>query len=275
MCADRNTDNREKGVANGRSDEEKNTTMSKSRQNLSIEVEDIKAVCPLGEVVGKRMVLEERIPVISCEGGCFRGEIARLAAHMVAKHGPYSRGCHGEMFTAPSSAMAEWARKANKVVVIDGCFMRCHGRIMKNIVGYQNMVQFDALRIYNKDNKYSDIMLVDEIPEPEREDLARQVADKILASLEDGTPCHSESQPSYDCKLTVASSQKRTMAVNNARRFVEKMKQDEDFRRKALDAKGPEDLLSFLRQERLSFNQRELVEAMAECMEQLELETGK
>jgi hypothetical protein len=118
---------------------------------------------------------------------------------MVAKEKPYSRGCHGEMFTAPRSAMAEWARKAKKVVVIDGCFMRCHGRIMKDIVGHQNMIQFDALRIYNKDNKYSDIMLVDEIPEYERKDLARQVADRILASLKDGSPYNSESQFSCGC----------------------------------------------------------------------------
>jgi hypothetical protein len=50
------------------------------------------------------------------------------------------------------------------------------------------MIQFDALPMYNKNNKYTDIMLVDEIPEAERKDLARQVADKILASLRDGTP---------------------------------------------------------------------------------------
>ena len=168
--------------------------MSKSNTTFSIEAEGIEAVCPLGEVVGNKMIAEEKIPVISCEGGCFRGEIARVAAHMVAKEEPYSRGCHGEMFTAPCSAMAEWARKAGKVVVIDGCFMRCHGRIMKNIVGHENMIQFDALRMYNKDNKYSDIMLVEEIPEAERQDLARQVADKVLAGLQGGIPCGSESQ---------------------------------------------------------------------------------
>ena len=59
--------------------------MRVSKQNFAIQVEGKKAVCPLGEVVGKKMVAEERIPVISCEGGCFRGEIARVAAHMVAK----------------------------------------------------------------------------------------------------------------------------------------------------------------------------------------------
>lgn len=172
-----------KSAADDWSDVKENTIMSDSKQTFSIDVEDLKAVCPLGEVVGHRMIAEERIPVISCEGGCFRGEIARVASHMVTREGPYSRGCHGEMFTAPRSAMAEWARKASKVIVIDGCFMHCHGRIMKNIVGRENMIQFDALCIYNKDNKYSDIMLIDEIPEAERRDLARQVADKILADL--------------------------------------------------------------------------------------------
>ena len=157
--------------------------MDRSKQNFSIDVESMKTVCPLGEVVGKKMIAEEKIPVISCEGGCFRGEIARVAAHMVAKEEPFSRGCHGEMFTAPRSAMAGWAKKANKVVVIDGCFMHCHGRIMKNVVGDENMIQFDALPMYNEDNKYTDTMLFDEIPEAERKDLARQVADKVLDSL--------------------------------------------------------------------------------------------
>ena len=89
--------------------------MSGAKQGFSVKVEGMKAVCPLGEVVGNEMIAERRIPVISCEGGCFRGEIARVAAHMVAEEEPYSRGCHGEMFTAPRSAMAEWARKADSL----------------------------------------------------------------------------------------------------------------------------------------------------------------
>lgn len=157
--------------------------MSQKAQNFTIEVEAMKAVCPLGEVVGEKMIAERQTPVISCEGGCFRGEIARVAAHMVAKEKSYSRGCHGEMFTAPRSAMADWAKKANKVVVIDGCFMHCHGRIMKNIVGAENLIQFDALPMYNEDGRYSETMLIDEVPEANRKDLARQVADNVLSAL--------------------------------------------------------------------------------------------
>ena len=157
--------------------------MSRSESNFNLEVRGMKAVCPLGEVVGGRMIEENKIPVISCEGGCFRGEIARMAAHLVGKQEPFMRGCHGEMFTAPTSAMADWARKADKVVVIDGCFMKCHGRVMINIIGKENMIQFDALRIYNKDNKYTDIMLYDEVSGKERKQLAQRVAEKVLSEL--------------------------------------------------------------------------------------------
>ena len=54
---------------------------------------------------------------------------------------------------------------------------------MKNVVGHENMIQFDALQMYNRDKKYSETMLVDEVPEAERKGLARQVADKVLARL--------------------------------------------------------------------------------------------
>lgn len=64
------------------------------------------------------------------------------------------------------------------------------------------------------------------------------------------------------------------MTINNARSFVEKMRQDKNFRKKALETTGPEELLTFLQEEDMPFNIRELVEAMAECMEQLELQMG-
>lgn len=62
------------------------------------------------------------------------------------------------------------------------------------------------------------------------------------------------------------------MALNDARKFVEKMKEDPNFRRNALDVKGPEELASFLQSNALQFDKRELVGAMAECMAQLEEE---
>ncbi|MGE5790944.1 MAG: putative zinc-binding protein [Syntrophaceae bacterium] len=153
------------------------------KETFTLTVENTKAVCAIGEMAGKRSIDEKKIPVISCEGACIRGEIARLAAHLVAKEEPYRRSCHGEMFTAPHSAIAQWMHEAEKVVVIDGCFMKCHGRILRDLIGEEKLQQFDALSLYKK---YTDRMSIDDVPEVERKATAREVAVRILDSLRRG-----------------------------------------------------------------------------------------
>ncbi len=65
--------------------------------------------------------------------------------------------------------------------MIDGCFLKCHGRILKKLVGEEKVVHFDALPLYNR---YTDVFLMDDVPEGERKAVARQVADKIIAKLQ-------------------------------------------------------------------------------------------
>ena len=149
---------------------------------LRLEVTTTLKKCPIGEKVGSQNLQEKKIPVISCEGACIRGEIARLAANIVAKQEPYRRGCHGELLTVPNSSMAEWVKKAEKTVLIDGCFLRCHGRILENLLGKENLVQFDALSIYKR---YTDRFDIDSVPEEERKETAQFVADRILAALKE------------------------------------------------------------------------------------------
>ena len=60
------------------------------------------------------------------------------------------------------------------------------------------------------------------------------------------------------------------MPLSDARKFVEKMREDQNFRKKALDAAGPVELALFLQSEALIFDQKDLIDAMAECMAQLE-----
>ena len=62
------------------------------------------------------------------------------------------------------------------------------------------------------------------------------------------------------------------MSIDNARTFVMKLREDHDFKNRVMQTAGPEDLLLFLNEENLPFDQRDLVGAMAECMEQLELQ---
>lgn len=151
-----------------------------SNVNFSIKITGTKNKCPIGERVGSQNLAEGKIPVFSCEGACIRGDIARLAANLVAKNDPYRRGCHGELVTVPDSAMAEWVKKADKVVLIDGCFLRCHGRLVENLLEKEKLIQFDALS-YHK--KYSDRFDIDSVPEEERKQVARDVADWVLANL--------------------------------------------------------------------------------------------
>jgi len=164
--------------------------MKESNDIFTIEISKTDRTCPIGEKVGSRNLEEGKIPVLSCEGACIRGEIARLTAHLVAKEEPYRRGCHGELFTVPGSALAQWIKKTGKVVLIDGCFLRCHGRILENLVGEENLVQFDALSLYGK---YTDRFDIDSVPEEERRETARKVADIVLAELKKEPWCDNRS----------------------------------------------------------------------------------
>ena len=157
--------------------------MAEHTPDFTLEVEGVKGVCPAGEVYAKQTIADKKIPVLSCEGPCIRGEIARLAANLVAHEVPQlARACHAETFLVPHSSMARWVKGAEKTVMIDGCFLKCHGRVLKKLIGEDKVVHIDALPLYKK---YTDIFLMDGVPEEERKTVARQVADKIIAMLKE------------------------------------------------------------------------------------------
>lgn len=149
--------------------------------DFAIEVEGVKGVCPAGEAYARQQIASRTTPVLSCEGPCIRGEIARLAANMIAQEVPtLARACHAETFFVPHSAMASWVKGADKSIMIDGCFLKCHARVLKGLVGEEKIVRIDALPLYKK---YTDVFLMDDVPEEERRAVAREVADKIVANL--------------------------------------------------------------------------------------------
>ena len=86
--------------------------MIKSSPDYSLKVDGVEGFYPAGETWAKNNLSEGKIPVFSCEGPCIRGEIARLAANMVAEVEPYARCCHAEVFCVPhSSDVPEEERK--------------------------------------------------------------------------------------------------------------------------------------------------------------------
>ena len=76
--------------------------------------------------------------------------------------------------------MARWVKAADKSIMIDGCFLKCHGRALKALIGEEKLVQIDALPLHKK---YTQLFLMEDVPEVERKEVARQVADKIIAIL--------------------------------------------------------------------------------------------
>lgn len=159
--------------------------MSPLNSKVTVAFENTSRHCPIGETTGKTMMANKQIPVISCEGSCIRGEIARLAANMLAKEAGYGRGCHGEIISVPQSAMAGWAAQADKIVVIDGCFLHCHGRVLKGLFKESQLAIFDALSFYGK---YTDVMDPDDVTESERMETAEIVLNNVLENLKLGLP---------------------------------------------------------------------------------------
>lgn len=150
--------------------------------DFSLDVRGVKGFCPAGEAYAKEQIASGSIPVLSCEGPCIRGEIARLAANLVAQEVPsLARACHAEAFFVPHSSMARWVKEADKTVMVDGCFLKCHGRVLKGMIDESKVVHIDALPLYKR---YTDLFSMDDVPEEERKAVAREVADKIIAQLQ-------------------------------------------------------------------------------------------
>ena len=154
--------------------------MKSDTATFQLEIEPTTGLCPAGERFAEQQLREGRIPVLSCEGPCIRGEIARQAAHRIAKKAPFARACQGEAVAVPDSAMARWVRQSEHVVVLDGCFLRCQARLMRRMLRPGQLVEIDALPLYHK---YQDLFEIDSVPEAERNAVAEEVARRVMGKL--------------------------------------------------------------------------------------------
>lgn len=161
------------------------SAMKDQTPDFTLNVQGVQGFCSIGEAYAKQQMADKTTPVLSCEGPCIRGDIARRAADLVAKQTPFARACHGETFFVPHSSMASWVKTAERVLMIDGCFLKCHGRALSSIVPKEKIVQIDAMPLHNQ---FCDKFLMDEVPEEERNAVAKEVADKILAKLKQPEP---------------------------------------------------------------------------------------
>jgi len=156
--------------------------MAKSTPDFSIEVREVKGLCPPGEAHAQQNIAGKKTPVLTCEGPCIRGEIARLVGNIVAEEAPYARACYAETFLVPHSSMTKWVNGAERVVVIDGCFLNCIGRVIENVTNKEKVIHIDANQLHRR---FEDVFLYTDVPEETRKEVAREVAPKVLEKLKE------------------------------------------------------------------------------------------
>ena len=148
--------------------------------DFALQVDDVKGVCPAAEAWAEDKILQKKIPVLACESACIRGDIARRVANFVANEEPFARACCAEVAFVPHSTMARWVKEADQVIMVNGCFLKCVGRVLNNLVDQLKIIHLDALQYYNK---YTDVFYMEDVPEAERIETARGVANQILPIL--------------------------------------------------------------------------------------------
>lgn len=137
-------------------------------------------ICPEGaQYVKKVLAGPPRTAIMACEGGCIKGEVARVAANMLAyqlEREAAVRICLGDAVTG-DSGFVELVKQAPKAIVIEGCFLHCGTTIMKTRLPDFDPVIVEAIRLYNFDrDKYFEIF---DMPRAEIEQYAQQVADYV------------------------------------------------------------------------------------------------
>ncbi len=74
-----------------------------------------------------------KIAVLACEGGCVKGEVARVAANILAyklQRDAAVRICLGDAATG-NSGMLDLVNRAPKVIAVEGCPLQCGTEIMR------------------------------------------------------------------------------------------------------------------------------------------------
>ncbi len=146
----------------------------------TLKIEKIDQVCPACEKYAERHTTEPpKIAVLACEGACSKGEVARIAANLVAHHlAPEKtvRICLGGAFTK-DTGQRNLVRRANKTIAIEGCFLRCSSRMMKAALPGLRPTIVQADTLYESDpNTFG----IDEVSPEELRMRAEEVAELIV-----------------------------------------------------------------------------------------------
>ncbi len=146
-----------------------------------VRIEKTKNSCRLCEDYAERQKTKP-VAVMSCEGACLRGEVARRAANILCHSlAPEKtvRICLGSAFSKDTGQRA-LVRNAPRVIALEGCFVNCSSRLMNGAVDGLNPEVINADRFYDFDRN---LFGIEEMPSEQIEAHARAVAQKIADTL--------------------------------------------------------------------------------------------
>ncbi|HVI42818.1 MAG TPA: putative zinc-binding protein [Anaerovoracaceae bacterium] len=139
-------------------------------------------VCAEGvSYVQKELSLPPKRAVLACEGGCIKGEVARVAANILAyklQREAAVRICLGDAATG-NSGFIDLINRAPEVIAVEGCPLKCGTEIMRRRIPDLKTTAIDASALYQFDrSKYFEIF---DMPRTEIEEHANKVAEYIQA----------------------------------------------------------------------------------------------
>lgn len=158
-----------------------NSTAGSGEEYETVRIAKAKANCQLCDDYAERHK-DRPVAVISCEGACLRGEVARQAANILCHTlapDKSARICLGGAFTK-DTGQRDLVRQAPRVIAVEGCFTNCASRMMQGVIDGLEPEIVIADKLYDFDRS---LFGVEEMPPEEIQAHARTVARKIAATL--------------------------------------------------------------------------------------------
>ena len=122
------------------------------------------------------------VAVMSCEGACLRGEVARQAANILCHSlAPEKtvRICLGSAFTKDTGQRA-LVRNVTRLIALEGCIVNCSSRMMNGAIDGLTPEVIVADRLYDFDRR---VFGIEEMPPEQIQAHAHAVAQKIANTL--------------------------------------------------------------------------------------------
>jgi uncharacterized metal-binding protein len=146
-----------------------------------IRIEKTGNVCPMCEDYSLAQRAKP-VVVMSCEGACLRGEVARRAANLICHSlapEKTARLCLGGAFTK-DTGQRSLARNGGRVIALEGCFIECASRMMKGVIPDLVPEVIIADRFYDFDRS---LFGINDMPEAEIQAHAEKVANAVMERL--------------------------------------------------------------------------------------------